>query len=152
MGVALAQRITNTGARATDAEPVLDGHDEPVVGDVIDHLRIERHDHARVVDRRLDALCGQQFGRTERGAEHLAEAEERHRAVAGTDPPRLEAAADLVVAHVGGLASRPADGDGAIGEVHGIGHHLLDLLIARRREDRHAGDLGEQDEVEDAVV
>ena len=64
-----------------------------------------------------------------------------------------DADAHLVLAHVSRLATRVADGHrAAVGELHGVGEHLLQLLSARRREHPHPGHPGEQRHVDDAVV
>ena len=53
---------------------------------------------------------------------------------------------------MGGRSARPTDRDRAGCDVHGVLEHLLEFLVARRGEHRHARDLREEYEIEHTVM
>ena len=71
----------------------------------------------------------------------------RSRSLAGVEP-----VADLVVGHVARRGLRPPDGDRPVDDVERVAQHLSELLVRRRREDRHARHLRQQRHVEHAVM
>ena len=92
---------------------VLDRDDDPVLGRVGDHRRVERAHAARVPHGDGQALFRELDGGLLAHVEHLADADEAH-VGAGLDLAGGEALTDLVLADLAGHRLGPADGDGTI--------------------------------------
>jgi hypothetical protein len=117
---------------------------------VLDHGGIERPNHPGVPHGGAHSSLFEQHGGVLGGLHHPTD---RHdgRVAPGAHPVCPEAGTDLTEGDLPGGSLRVADGGRPV-EAERLGQHRLQLLSRRRREDRHPRHLGEQGQIEHAVV
>ncbi len=156
-GAVACGRVDDAGAHhrahAAFGDPVLDGHDDVVVGGVRDECRVGRLDDAGIPDGHADAALGEPVGRDRGFGEQLAHPDQTDPgAVVGAHEAAGEPGADVVLVGHDRRGARVADRHRSFRCFDRVVEHLLQLLVRRGHEHGHAGHLRHPREVEHAVV
>ena len=159
----LVERLPHGGAEAAAQHPLLDRHEQVVLGrELDDEAAVDRLGEARVGDGRGDPVELEQRGGLERLADAGAVPEQRDAAARAVAVLRRRLAEDLAgpdrdeqrrvrERHADGLATRVAQRRGSVVMQGGVQHVHEHRLVARRHQHdvRQAAQVGD---VEDAVV
>ena len=122
-----------------------------MAGGVADHVRVEGLHNPRVPHRGTDTLVLEEEGSVLGRLDHATHGDDAHIG-ALAHPASREPRTHLLGGHLAGGAAGVADGDRAVVDAQGIGDHHAKVLGRGRGEDGHARHLGQQGQVEHAVM